>query len=451
MARRAVLATSLIVTSSLALVGCSSGGEDPAGDKIIKVAYMKSDGFTALDALFTRIKPQFEKDHPGVKIELQPIEAGDADYSTKLNLMHGSAETSPDVFYEDTFMVRSDIDADYLLKLDDYLAKWDDWKLFNEGAKAAGKGDDGGIYAVPLGTDTRGIYYSKSVFEKAGISTPWKPKDWNEILTTARTIKKALPDVIPFNLTAGKPAGEGSVMQGFGMLVYGTDDPLYDEAKGSWVAGSQGFIDSLAFIKTLYGEGLAPSPDVALDANMWQTLYGKWFPEGTIGANVDGSWGPSFWKDGGPYEWKGYGDDVLVAPFPTQNGQQPGAVSLSGGWTLALSAKSKHPQEAFDFLALALNKENQLAYNIENSQIAVRTDVASEPSYLEANPFVEFFSDAVSWTHFRPATADYPAISAEIQAATEAVMTGQKSPEEAAASYDEALKRIVGADKVTGG
>ena len=85
---------------------------------------------------------------------------------------------------------------------------------------------------------------------------------------------------------------------------------------------------------------------------------------------------------------------------------------------------------------MALNQENSLDYNIANSQIAVRTDVAEDPGYQEANPFVGRSSP----TGLRdpltgPATADYPQISAEIQEATEAVMTGQKSPEEAAADY----------------
>ncbi len=97
-----------------------------------------------------------------------------------------------------------------------------------------------------------------------------------------------------------------------------------------------------------------------------------------------------------------------------------------------------------------MSKENALEYNIANSQIAVRSDVASDPAYLEANPFIGFFTDLVRYTHFRPATADYPQISAEIQAATEAVMTGQMSPEEAAAAYDEAVVGIVGEENVTG-
>lgn len=446
---RTTIAVTVVTAASLSLIGCSADSGDGDSDTI-RVVYQKTDGFVALDELFQKVKPEFEEANPGITVELEPIVADEGDYATKLALMQQSPDTAPDVFYEDTFRVRSDVDAGYLLNLDDHLAEWDDWEQFNEGAKEAGRADDGSIYAVPLGTDTRGIWYSKSVLEAAGVELPWEPKTWDEILDTARQVKAATPDKVAFNVYSGKPAGEGSVMQGFGMLMYGTDDVLYEADDQKWVTGSQGFIDSLEFIETLYGEGLAPAPDVALDGSMWQKLFGEWFPGGQIAGTIEGSWSPSFWREGGQYAWPEYVDDIGVAAFPTQNGEGDGAVSLSGGWTLAVGADTGNADASFDFLAMALSRENALEYNIANSQIAVRSDVASDPAYLEANPFIGFFTDLVTYTHFRPATADYPQISAEIQAATEAVMTGQMSPEDAAAAYDEAVVGIVGEDNVTG-
>src|SRR5207249_1727309 len=136
--------------------------------------------------------------------------------------------------------------------------------------------------------------------------------------------------------------------------------------------------------------------------------------------------------------------------FPTQHGQAPGAVSMSGGWTLAVGARTKDPDLAFAFLATALNKKNALAYAVNNSQIAVRTDVASEPSYQASNPFVRDVSNLVAVTHYRPATADYPKISGAVQVATEAVITGRMSPADAAAEYDRSITALVGKDKVVG-
>ena len=450
MNKRVITAISLAVIAALGLSACSAGGESSA--KTIKIVYEKTDSFTALDTLFTSVKAEFEKKNPGVTVELQPIAADDNDYKTKLALSQRSAETAPDVFYEDTTNVRSDADAGYLLNLDKYVAKWTDWSQFNDGAKLAGAGDDGSIYSVSLGTDTRVIWYNKNVLKAAGIATPWQPKTWDDILSAARKIKAAEPGVVPFNLYAGTGTGEGTVMQGFYELIYGTQlgaDSLYDSASKKWVVGSQGFIDSLAFMKTLYGEGLAVTPAAALDGNVWKSVFGELFPKDKLGATVEGSYTPSFWVKGGSYEWADYAKVMGTAIFPTQQGTAPGGVSMSGGWTLAVGAKSKNPQLAFDFLSMALNFKNALSYNNANAQIAVRNDVAADPSYVAANPFVQAVTDAVSVTHFRPATSDYARISTEVQKATEAVITGQATPKDAAAAYDTAVKGIVGADKVT--
>lgn len=450
MHKRAVLAISIATIAGLALVGCSSPSSPSS--QTLKIVYEKTDSFTALDTLFKTVKTEFEKTHKGVKVDLQPVAADDDNYKTKLALSQRSAETAPDVFYEDTTNVRSDADAGYLLNLDKYVAKWADWSKFNAGAKKAGAGDNGSIYSVSLGTDTRVIWYNKNVLEKAGISTPWQPKTWADILDAARKIKTAEPGVIPFNLYAGTGTGEGTVMQGFYELLYGTDkgaNALYDQPSKKWVIGSKGFINSLDFMKTLYGENLAVTPAQALDANVWKNVFGEWFPKDKLGGTVEGSYTPSFWVKGGSYPWADYAKVMGTAVFPTETGQKPGGVSMSGGWTLAVGAKTKSPQLAFDFLAMALNRKNALSYDNANAQIAVRSDVAADPSYIAANPYVKAVTDVVSVTHFRPATSDYTKISTEVQKATEAVITGQASPKDAAAAYDKAVEGIVGADKVT--
>ncbi|MFP5311790.1 MAG: extracellular solute-binding protein [Actinomycetes bacterium] len=443
---RGARAVTLAAAAVLVLAGCTPGGQGGA-DRTITVAYQKTDSFTALDTMFQDAKKEFEAANQGVTIDLQPIQANDEDYGTKLALALRSPSTAPDVFYEDTFKVRSDVDAGYLLNLDSRLAGWGDWDKFDDAAKEAGKADDGGTYAVPLGTDTRAIWYNKKVFAAAGIGLPWRPSSWQDILDTARKIKASDPDVIPFNMYAGKGTGEGTVMQGFYELLYGTGDALYDRGTKKWVVGSAGFKDSLAFLQTLYAEKLAVDPGEALDPNIWKKVFGEWFSKAKLGATVEGSYAPSFWQDGGSYAWPDYAHEMAVAPFPTQDGGAPGAVSMSGGWTLAVGAESKQPDLAFSFLTTALNARNSLAFTVASSQIAVRKDVAADPGYQSANPFVKDVSGLVSVTNFRPATSDYPRISAAVQEATEAVITGSRTPEQAAADYDTAVAGIVGSDK----
>ncbi|MFD4959539.1 extracellular solute-binding protein [Microbacterium sp. NPDC058389] len=442
--KRSVIGLGVLAIGGLTigLTGCAGGDSGADGDTL-RIAYQKTASFTAMDELMKTVKGEYEKEYPDRKVELVPIEAEQDQYFTKLALMNGSADTAPDVIYEDTFQIRSDAAAGYLQPIDDYLADWDDWSLYDDGAKQAGLGDDGKTYGVSLGTDTRGIYFNKELIQAAGLPADWQPESWDDILDAARAVKESSPDVTPLNIYAGKAQGEATSMQGFEMLLYGTDDQLMDTSSNKWVTGSAGFLDALTFYQTAFEEGLAPDPADALDAAWGSKVQNELLPQGKLAIAIDGSWLPSGWI-AGDNEWPEWNDTLGLAAMPTQDGGGDGFVSMSGGWTLAVGAHASDPQAAFDFIAQALTPENALTYHEEAGQIAVRSDVASSQEYLDYNASFEFFSSLVAYTHFRPATPDYSQISSNIPVATESVITGQASPEDAQKTYDDALIGIVG-------
>ncbi|GAB3564620.1 extracellular solute-binding protein [Spelaeicoccus albus] len=437
------------LVSAVALIassGCSGSGSD---DNTVKVAYEKFGNFQAADTLMKRVKKEMKKTHPDATIKLVPIQAKENDYYTKLALMERSPSTAPDVIYEDTFQIKSDVAAGHLLALDKYLKGWKGWNQFVTKSKQAGLGVDGKTYGVPMGTDTRVLWYNKKLLKKAGVSVPWQPKNWHDILATAKKVQTAEPKVMGLNVFSGKSAGEASTMQGFEMLLYGTGDTLYKDKK--WVLGSQGFKDSLKFIQTLYKKHLGPSAKQSLDTQIQNTVPGSWMPKGKIAISLDGSWLPSTWIKGGAAEWPAWDKTLGTALMPTQNGQGPGFTSMSGGWTLSVGKDTKAPKLAFDVIKTALNEKNSTKFDIGNSQIAVRKDVASDPKYTKSDSSFGKTSKAVQYTHYRPATEDYPKISNKIQVAMEAVMTGQQTPAQAAAAYDKAVIEIVGKKHTTTG
>ncbi|MFF4473253.1 extracellular solute-binding protein [Streptomyces sp. NPDC001599] len=445
--RPTVRSTALFTLTALAatsLAACSSGsGSDP---DTVKVSFKQStdNSIKVMDTYLGDIKKQFEKANPGKKVELVPIKAPDSEYYTKLQQMLRSPKTAPDLVYEDTFLINSDITSGYLKPIDEYLAKWQDWDQFIDTAKAAAKGEDGKTYGVPDGTDTRGLWFSKDVFAKAGLPADWQPKTWDEVLDAARTIKEKVPGVTPMNVYTGKPAGEAATMQGFEMLLYGTGDggadPLYDKGGKKWITAGQGFKDSLAFVETVYKEKLGPEVSDALDPNFGTKVRGELLPQGKLGIALDGSWLPQDWLEGSGHEWPEWSKELGLAAMPTQNGQAPGRVSMSGGWTWAIPAKAGNPDLAFEFIKTMQTKANAQKWYVANSGISVREDVADDPAYVDAQPGIKFFTDLVADTHYRPAYPAYPKVSVAIQEAMEGVTTGDKSVEEAARGYDEALK-----------
>ncbi|MFD5632384.1 MULTISPECIES: extracellular solute-binding protein [unclassified Streptomyces] len=443
---RPTAAPLLLVTllTATTLTACGSGsGSDP---DTVKVSFKQStdNSVKVMDTYLADMKKQFEKANPGKKVELVPIKAPDSEYYTKLQQMLRSPKTAPDLVYEDTFLINSDITSGYLKPLDEYLAKWADWDRFIDTAKSAAKAQDGKTYGVPDGTDTRGLWFDKGIFKKAGLPEDWQPKTWDEVLDAARAIKEKVPGVTPLNIYTGKPAGEAATMQGFEMLLYGTgdgsSDPLYDTASKKWIAGSQAFKDSLGFVETVFKEKLGPEVSDALDPNIATTVRGELLPEGKLGINLDGSWLPQDWLEGAGHAWPEWSRKLGLAYMPTQNGQAPGKVSMSGGWTWAVPAKASNPDLAFKFIETMQTKANAQKWYIANSGIAVREDVASDPAYVEAQPGIKFFTDLVASTHYRPAYPAYPKVSTAIQEAMEGVTTGDSSVDKAASGYDEELK-----------
>ena len=171
---------SLILAAALAagmLAGCSSGSGGDAN--IVRIAYNRStdNKIRFKDAFLEDVKKQFKQAHPGKKVELVPIQAADNDYAAKVQQMMRSPKTAPDLVYEDTFRINSDIAAGYLRPLDDYLSQWDMWGQFVDTAKAAAKAQDGKTYGVPDGTDTRGLWYNKQIFAKAGLPAELAAED----------------------------------------------------------------------------------------------------------------------------------------------------------------------------------------------------------------------------------------------------------------------------------
>ncbi|MFE1849167.1 extracellular solute-binding protein [Streptomyces sp. NPDC059489] len=437
----ALLAVSLAAPT---LTACGSGsGSDP---DTVKISFKQStdNSIHVMDDYLAGIKKQFEKENPGKKVELVPIKAPDSEYYTKLQQMLRSPKTAPDLVYEDTFLINSDITSGYLKPLDPYLAKWKDWDQFIDTAKAAAKAEDGKTYGVPDGTDTRGLWFDKGIFEKAGLPADWQPKTWDDVLAAARTVKEKVPGVTPLNVYTGKPAGEAATMQGFEMLLYGTgdgtSDPLYDKGAKKWVAGRQGFKDALGFVHTVYQEKLGTDVSQALDPNIQTIVRGELLPKGKLAIDLDGSWLPQDWLQGSGHEWPEWSKELGLAYMPTQHGQAPGKVSMSGGWTWSIPAKAGNPDLAFKFIQTMQTKANAQKWYIANSGIAVRKDVASDPAYVKAQPGIKFFTDLVSSTHYRPAYPAYPKVSTAIQEAMESVTTGDASVDKAASDYDEALK-----------
>src|SRR5437879_12256701 len=116
------------------------------------------------------------------------------------------------------------VGSDYLLPLDSFVndsSQAPFWKSFpkviQDESRISGK-----VYAVNTGENNSAIYYNTSMLTNAGISVPWAPKNWNDLLTAARAVKRSGQNVVAFWAPAGTSAGAGGVLQGSAQWVCGS-------------------------------------------------------------------------------------------------------------------------------------------------------------------------------------------------------------------------------------
>lgn len=461
--QRIVLFTTVILCVAL-LFGCTGSGQNAnnpgsggtgdnnsqADKKTITITY-RDDGVGEQSAIYRWIQ-EISAAYPNKNVEIKPtpIQASEGDYFAKVALSLKSKETAPDIVTEDTFILNSDASAGYLEPLDERLQGWEDWTngSFIEAMKKGVTASDGKVYGIPYSTDSRGLWYNKELFKQAGLPEEWQPKTWDDVLDAARAIKEKVGgDVVPIWMNMGKATGEATSMQTYEMLLYGTGERLYDVDSDQWTIKSQGILDALTFIETVNKEKLGPPLSKVLNGQAGNTSTREYLPQGKLAISLDGSWITGNYRENGAAPWPEYKDVLGFAPMPTSQGQEPGSITLAGGWALSIPSNAKNKDEAWEFIQYALNKENTQNLVTKSGSLTVRADVAKDPGYTEL-PFNELATDYLQNADFRPSHDKYPEVSTQIQTMVESVATGT-SPADAMNKYALDVTRIVGKDHVT--
>jgi multiple sugar transport system substrate-binding protein len=434
----------ILTMGNLYAAGNQEAGE---GEKKISITYKDS-----WAGLIEPVLEQF-KQETGVEIEAYVAPAGmNFDEKVALDFAGGTAS---DIMLVDGYRLPEFAEAQYLYNIDDYLAEWDDWNSYFESMQKM-VSFDGAHYGIPVDTDVRMLYYNKEVFRAAGISLPWQPSNWEEVMSTAMKIKKAAPDVeYPFFLTVGSKAGEATTMQGFYMVLLGADtvdedkNRLRDWNAGKWIGKSEALLDTFEFYQDVFVNDelslvdIYYSPDGSGERrrNMLQ---------GNIGFYLGGSWDyAKMWKmvkDQYPTE-KEFNDIIGWVAMPGSGKTGAPEVScVSGGWAFAMNAKTENPDLSWSLLERILSTQNVGNWFSSIGKIATRKDVATLDIYKE-DPYLAAITDLVAHTTTRDTYPGYSKVSAYIQSATEEIIDG-KSPNEVMENYYNNLVLEFGEDQV---
>lgn len=422
MRSRAVWVGLLALALALAVAACgsSSGSGGSGSKKVLTVGYsadyvfdQDSDSVT----YWNEIKKEFQAEHPGVTVQLEPHGGTDVDEMNAVALQFRTPSTTPDVIQMPTTYVGQFASSGYLLPLDKYVSSAPFWSRFPKSIQNEGN-VNGHFYAVDIGENNSGIYYNKQMLKKAGVPLPWQPKNWADIIAVAKKVKAANPGVIPLWLAAGTSAGPTGVLQGSGAMIYASSTPtIYDTSTKKWVVNSPGLQQTLQFYKEVYADGLgAPlsqlfSPkSVAVPVDLMATKK--------LAIAIGANWYGGAWELANR-QWLAAKTQAGAAGLPTSQGQSPGQGGTLGGWDMAVAKSAPDPQLAWDLVNLIESTKYMVFMANKAGFVPPDTQAAKSPAYINyAPPFNAAFATYLPYDKELPSNGGFAVWARGINQAT---------------------------------
>jgi len=350
---------------ALAATGCAGGSNDSGSSSSDgKVTLTLWDNSTTGPGakFFEDAAKAYHEAHPKVTIKVQSIQNEDLDGKLQTALNSNSA---PDIFLQrGGGKMKSMVDAGQIQALDlSSTAK------ANVGdAALAGESIDGKVYAVPFDFLPEGIYYSKDLFQKAGItSTPSTISELEADVAKLKGIgvapiavgaKDAWPAAHWYYNFALRECSQKVINSSANDLKF--DDKCWTKAGNDLASFVKTDPFNQGFLTTAAQQGAGSSAGLLANHKAAMELMGGWDP-GVIA---------SLTPDQKPLP------DLGWFPFPSIDGGKGDPSALLGGID-GYSVSKNAPKEATQFLEFLVTKDEQEAYAKAFDSIPVNKDAQS--------------------------------------------------------------------------
>ena len=366
MRKSLLVAAAAAATVGLALSGCSGASSSDSGSGVVHLTYWS--GFTGGDSkTYKATVAQFNKTHPKIQVDfvLSPWDTIAQKLPTAISSGSGPDIATPDY---NVATIQQYVSNGLALPLDSVVGNGS-----GEVPASAIPKDlldsftvKGKLYAMPASFTTLMLYYNTKMLAAAGLKPP-------------TTMKELQDDSV-------KLSGDGT----FGIALADNNTipmwPVLIWADGGDITNAKGCsaLDSAKTIKSV---------------ETWSALVRdkKITQPGLSGQDADNlvSGGKAAFEINGPNaagEFTPAGIDFKVVPVPTGASGKP--VTLASTVPTIISAKTKHPKEAQEFLAWWMGKKAQTMISVGAADGPARTDMGSDAA-LKANPLVQSFSSQV--------------------------------------------------------
>ncbi|MFR9792464.1 extracellular solute-binding protein [Streptomyces sp. MB22_4] len=347
---RGATAVAIGLGIALAATGCAGGGDTgnggSSGGKVTLTVWENAQPGPG-EEYWKAAAKEYHSLHPSVTIKIQAIQNEDFDGKLQTALNSGSA---PDIFLQrGGGKMQAMVDAGQVQALD--LTATD---KANAGAAAvAGYSVDGKVYAMPVDTQPEGVYYSKDLFEKAGITAP--PTTMAELEDDVAKLRKT--GVAPIAVGAKDAWPAAHWYYNFALRECSQDtmtkagkelrftDPCWTKAGEDLASFLKTDPFQKGFLTTSSQQGAGSSAGMVANHKAAMELMGNWQPGVFASLTPDKKQLP----------------DLGWFPFPAVAGGQGDPTAIMGGLD-GYSLSKNAPKEALGFLEFLVTKDQQKAY-----------------------------------------------------------------------------------------
>lgn len=347
----------------LCSVSCETKKEQEKTVQLIWWGDIYNDGFAR------KLVQRYNEISPETKVSLITAQ----DYWIKLQTMIAGG-TSPDIFLLHSAEVYELADKGALLSLDDYKKdsaytnfQKDTWGSLRDQITYKDH-----LYAIPIWTNSIGIFYNKDLFDKAGVEYPSNGWTFDELLEKAKLLTLDTDN-------------DGKIDQyGFGgfrilvdtwyleMLIKAFGGELYSKDMKKCLIDTPGAIEAVRWaVELMTKHHVSPTPsDTTMkavvsigDIDLFQmrkvamVYWGRWYID-VLSKKPDLRWG--------------------VAPYP--NGKKK--VMFSVPIYLGISSATKIPEASWKFVKFVMGEHGQKILSLGRTDISVLRSVSNSPEFL---------------------------------------------------------------------
>ena len=369
------------------------------------------------ETLMNVLIPAFEAENPGIKVNAVSHEW--AELHDKV-LVSANSNALPDVARCDIAWLPEFQKMGILVALDEEMPNFAEvsGKLLDSAMSTAII--NGHYYALALNTNSKIVFYNKAMLEAAGVSIPATMEEWIEAVKKLSGENAKGQQVWGWNEPALAGWNICPFIWSFGGALTNEDQTI-----------ATGYINGPATVKAVETFAELVKTGAITGFNAGDIPMTDGFGTGRYAMMLEGPWKSA--ELAGAYPDVAYG----TAPIPAGEG---GSISVLGGEDIAMF-NTPNKEAAWKFMQFMTGEyaETEMAKcgQIPVNRAALESDTVKAADYA---PFIE----AIQTAKARPTVAAWSEMDNGLQVAMNAVVTGEKTAQEAmdelAVAWDALLK-----------